>query len=1126
MSFGRLLFRNLWFHHKAHLAVLLGVAVGAAVLAGALLVGDSLRGSLRQRAETQRAGIDYALTAPRFFQPLPADKFPGTQIESVVLASGSIRHGEKVIRGATIIGGANELLRARPAASSDGAALAESLALELGARIGDTITLRHPKTSALPRESLLGRRDDKETTAEWEIAVSEILPDNSPAAQFQIFPGAAQPKNIYVPLRRIQQQAGAGAKVNAILARGGQRDALQEQLHRNLTLDDWGLILRNRESYLSIESSQSMLEPTIVDAVRDMAREQRLRLGETLVYLANRIGHDKQFIAYSVVAALDPALPAPLGPFLPMGVENLQDDEIILADWPESPLRDVSIGSKITLTYFEPELRDGKLVESQTSFRLRGRVQMTGVAADPYLTPTFPGVTDRLSLREWDPPFPYDNRLVQKRDEDYWKKYRTTPKAYVTLAAGQKLWGSRYGQLTTIRIAAEGSQSARLTGELLSRLPAEKGGFVFEDLRARNASASRGGQDFGGLFLGFSFFLIAAAMLLVGLLTRLNVERRASEVGLLMATGWTSRKVLSLFLLEGLAVAAVGAALGLAAAFLYAWLMIELLVRLWPDPHVGSFLGLHVGSTSLAAGWVGAVLMSAGMIFWALRGLRRVAPSALLAGVVQPAGQFANRKKPWLHWAVAGSGIVLGAVSLVAGVGLDNPMFRALSFFAGGSLLLTGFLAGLLHWLLRERHGLRAPHGLRAIAELGVRNAGRNPVRSLLTAGLLAAAAFLLVAVESFRRHPERDFENKSGGSGGFPLFVQTDLPIYGDLNGEGRQDILDALRIRYQQQADPTGKSVQERTRDAEETLKRASIFSLRVRAGDDASCLNLYQAGKPRLLGMPKSLRDRGGFRFVATAAKSSDERANPWLLLERELPEGVVPVIAEENTVTWMLKIGLGDEFTASDDQGRPVRLRVVAMLKDSVFQSEVLMSEEAFVRLYPREEGRKLHLVEAPPNQIDRVTTLLLQGLAKHGPTVGNSRDRVATFMAVENTYLTTFQLLGGFGLLLGVLGLAAALLRGTWERRGELALLRAVGYRRQALATLVLAENVLLLLCGLGIGVAAAAISVLPHVTAGGSMPFLRLSILLAVVLASGLAAGFWAVRAALAVPLLPALRRE
>ena len=67
MSFSKLLLRNLFFHRRGNFAVLLGVAVGTAMLTGALLVGDSLRGSLRDLTEERVAWIDYAMVSNRFF---------------------------------------------------------------------------------------------------------------------------------------------------------------------------------------------------------------------------------------------------------------------------------------------------------------------------------------------------------------------------------------------------------------------------------------------------------------------------------------------------------------------------------------------------------------------------------------------------------------------------------------------------------------------------------------------------------------------------------------------------------------------------------------------------------------------------------------------------------------------------------------------------------------------------------------------------------------------------------------------------------------------------------------------------------------------------------------------------
>src|SRR5438067_2847613 len=68
MTFARLLWRNLLYHRRGNLAVLLGVAVGTAVLVGALLVGDSLRGSLRALALRRLGWVDQAMVLPRFFR--------------------------------------------------------------------------------------------------------------------------------------------------------------------------------------------------------------------------------------------------------------------------------------------------------------------------------------------------------------------------------------------------------------------------------------------------------------------------------------------------------------------------------------------------------------------------------------------------------------------------------------------------------------------------------------------------------------------------------------------------------------------------------------------------------------------------------------------------------------------------------------------------------------------------------------------------------------------------------------------------------------------------------------------------------------------------------------------------
>src|SRR5579883_176475 len=1203
MTLKRLRLRNLLFHWRGNLAVFLGVVVGTAVLTGALLVGDSLRGSLRERTLQQLGWVEDALIAPRFFRQALASELAlsgaAEHVCPVILLQGTIvvrakgNEGpiRRQIRGVTVLGveghfwaafGKDNELR-----EGDRIALNSVLAQRLEVAAGDTVSLRLQKPSAIPRETMLGRRDDKSVIDDWPLTVGQVLNAGDGADSFSLRPELEAPRTVFVPLAALQERLGLAGRCNAILA-GGVHSPLAEPLRSHLRLADWGLVLqtpdervenlfqrldknqdgklqprecrdrmaasdvqvihpgrnpmltreevdnfyRKKRHYLSLESKQLLLEPFLAGAALAAAKDAGLRAAPTLVYLANTIAADSADIPYSVVAALDPTQPPPLGPFLPQDAKELAEDEIVLADWKESPLPR-KIGETVTLSFFPPT-HQGEAREEKATFRLAGFVPLEGVADDPDLTPEFPGITDKLSITEWDPPFPYDNKRIKPRDEDYWRAYRTTPKAYVTLATGQRLWGSRFGRLTSVRMAAEkgddlAEAATTFKKHLLDRLRPEQGGLVFNAVRVQALEASNKGTDFAMLFLGFSFFLIAASLLLVGLLFRLNIDRRAEEIGLLTAVGYRRAAVRRLLLGEGAVLAAAGAVVGTCLAMLYARMLLQLLAALWPGETLQSFLRPYFDPFSLALGAGGAFLVSMLTVVWAVFSLGRVAPSALLAGQMPGEGEkLGRRRRNWSWWLAAVS--LVGGLALLAGSGrVEDHEMRAMTFFGSGSLLLIACLAALSGWMRGTRWQTVEGHGLWSVARLGIRNAARHPGRSLLTAGLLASAAFLLVAVEAFRRHVDAH-EAVAQANGGFNLVAESDLPLFRDLNTkEGRQEVKDKLLPIYRDEFGGDNVRAERQAKEAAALLEQVKVVAFRVHAGDDASCLNLYQPLRPRLLGVPVSFieNQHGGFRFAARETHTESERANPWTLLQTTggtpVPPGQVPAFGEKNTVEWMLKSGLGGEIILPPDH----RLRIAGLLSDSVFQSSLLISEPNFLHMYSGHEGYNFFLIHTPEGKEAEVRRVLESAYGDRGLQVTPTVERLNAYLAVENTYLSTFQALGGFGLLLGSLGLAVVLLRGVWERRGELALLRALGYRRGTLGWLVLAENAFLLLVGLLAGTASALLAVSPHLLAGaGSIPWMHLFALLAGVVLVGLVAGALVTISTLRAPLILALRRE
>ncbi len=237
----------------------------------------------------------------------------------------------------------------------------------------------------------------------------------------------------------------------------------------------------------------------------------------------------------------------------------------------------------------------------------------------------------------------------------------------------------------------------------------------------------------------------------------------------------------------------------------------------------------------------------------------------------------------------------------------------------------------------------------------------------------------------------------------------------------------------------------------------------------------------------------------------------------------------MILEKNTANYALNLwgGLGETFQIADQRGQPLRLQVAALLADSIFQGDLMVGQREFLKCFPNTSGYRFFLVESPPERTAAVRKALERNLGDYGFVAETTGQRLAEFLAVQNTYLSTFQSLGGLGLLLGTLGLAAVQLRSVFERRGELALLRATGFRRRRLASLVLLEHTVLLMAGLAIGVAAALLAVLPQLLVRTtSLPWVSLAGTLLAVLALGLAAGGLAVRAALRAPLLRSLREE
>ena len=1180
MSSFRLILRSLTYHWRLSIAVALGVAVATAVLAGALLVGDSMRASLRELVVERLGRIDQILVADHFFRSGLADEIAATDrfaedftaARPAIVLEAAIEHQDASAAGrlhraghVTVLGtGAwfwewGRGVKPESLPGDGQIVLNRPLAETLAAGVGDEVIVRLARPGSIPADSPLGKKTG--SVRSRRLKVVAIVPARG-LGRFGLRFSQQLPLNAYLATETLQSILAQDDKVNAILIAGKLAKAaapqaaerrLAESIHPLLV--DFGLSIRHVErrfegtaaiDYYDLTSDRMILpRPVQQAALRSFAD---ISPQPALTYLANDIttAGGKARIPYSTLTGIDST--AALGPLdvdihgRPIG--QIADDEIVLNQWAADDLRQqmataktgrkqpgdpassesataaaLKVGDQITITYFEPESIHGTVRERRATLRLKAIAPLAPPGErplrtnDPDLTPEVPGVTDEQSLANWDPPFPYDPSRVRiappkEQDEDYWEAYRTTPKAFISLATARRLWSSRFGESTSIRVPPAPERTiASLAEQLRHSLDPAQLGFVFRPVKRLGLEAASGNTPFEWLFLGLSMFLIAAAVMLVALLFQLGVQRRLAEIGLLFSVGMRQRQVRSLMGIEGAIVATVGGAIGIAGGGAFAWAILTAL----ESPHwwlgaIGTpFLRLSATPRSLAIGYLVGVTVSLTVIVWGVRATGRVPVRQLLGGQAEPAPGFgrrpASRVMRWLPVIMLILALAFGLLAI--GLGGDA---QAGAFFGSGGLVLVGALALAGSRLRSETTRPLIAAGGWPLARLAWRNAARHPSRSLLTIGLVAVATFLIVAMSAFRLEPSLD------GAGGFDLIAESDAAIHQDLSSpDGRDDL---------------GFSTA-----AEREISESHIFSLRLEEGDDASCLNLYQAQQPRVAGVPQTLIDRGGFLWAGSAAESPAEQANPWLLLNKQIDArgSSIPVVIDHDTALYSLHLwsGVGEQLTMADQFGHPVTLEVVGLLAHSIFQGEVLIAESAFTRLFPDTSGFRLFLIDTPPDQLEPVAKALDDQLGDTGFHAVSTAERLARLLEIQNTYLSAFQSLGALGLILGTFGLATVQLQNVLERRGELALLRATGFRRWRLVELVMLENVFLLLGGLGIGVLAALVAILPHWLLGGaSIPWGSLLVILTGVVVTGMGVGLLTARSVLKAPLADALRGD
>ena len=1066
MSLWRLAKQSLGFYWRTNLGVLLTVVVSTAILTGALVVGDSVRHSLRMMVQARLGKTQLALVPQnRFFtaglanelaEELNTSAAPVLRVRGMITDGSDKRRANRIevlgvdARFFTIGAGGNPFGND----TGQGVVLNEQLATRLKVAVGDEVLLRIEKPSVMSRD--LPVSPDSDLSVAFRLEVRAVATE-AEFGRFSLRANQVSPLNAFVPLGWIQEKLGRDEQANVLLVAGNPEGGVSTEnanmaIKKRWQLADAGLKLRrlDEQDAIEVRSRRIFIEESLSEAA--------MRAGDNaigiLTYFVNELRFGDKVTPYSMVTAIGRSPDA--GSIVPI---EMRDDEIIITQWIADDLG-AKTGDMIELRYFTlTPMR--KLLEQAATFRVRRILPMASPAVDPDFMPDFPGMADVDNCRDWDSSIPVNLDKIRQKDEDYWDKYRGAPKAFITLEAGRKMWANRYGNLTGVRYQSNTTSVPNLAESLLKTVNPASVGLFFQPVRQSGVKAGGGTTDFGGLFLGLSMFLIIAALILMSLIFVFGVEKRSGQIGMLLAVGFSPKLIRRLLLIESGLLAIIGAIVGSAAALLYTRIMIYGLATAWQSAVAGSTIRFYARPATLFAGASAAIIVSLIAIWLTLRKQVSRPARELLAG--NPEWQFFGSKrvsKGRIGLAIAITAAV-GAVVLLAVLGKGDSSAVSAAFFGAGALLLIAGL-GFTHALLKIVAG-SWNRTIASLAGLGLRNSTRRSGRSLAVVGLLACGIFLVIAVGANRHDPLADAHKRDSGTGGFALFGQSSIGILHDLGSrEGRRSMsLD----------DPS--------------LEDMQVVQLRVRDGDDASCFNLNRAQSPQLLGVqPEKLQERGSFTFTNVIEGAASKDA--WNLLNRDLGSDVVPAVGDYATVIWALGKSVGDQLQYSDDKGNSFKLQIVGLLKNSILQGSLLISQDEFIKRFPSEEGYRMLLIDCQEQKIDAVTDKLSFGLKDFGLDLMPAAQRLAEFSSVENTYLSIFQMLGGLGLILGSVGLGLVVLRNVLDRRGELAMLRAVGFDKITLRKMIFHEHSGLMLGGLACGVVAALVAVGPALKSPGA----------------------------------------
>lgn len=661
--------------------------------------------------------------------------------------------------------------------------------------------------------------------------------------------------------------------------------------------------------------------------------------------------------------------------------------------------------------------------------------------------------------------------------------------------------------------------------------------------------AERVGEVFS-VFLTFisSFSVIAGLLLIVNIFTMLAEERK-TELGLSRAVGLTKGHLANLFLLEGALYALPAAAIGTFAGLLLALGLIAGF-NAFGDPLVFPAVPYRIEGASLLLAWSIGLLLTLGTVYVAARRVARINVVRAIRNLEEPErGQGTFPK-------VAGPVIAVAATLLtIASYIFDSFPLQVL----GPGLLAIGAGLTLRRWFVRRL--VYPPIALLlflyyAITVYTIQRYDTvegntfGPLRAVLMAICVVVIA---VYTETLARRIGsflsrfRALRAVARPAVSYPLYrkfrtgltlamfsvillVVTMFSIFGALFQPDPSKESGGYDVEGVTQSPPVDLAAQGRPLPS--TVEHYDALPYYQHYGGTLVRVNNQTPGhfgppQDRVFGIDASFARENRFTLLDRDARyATDAEAYAALANSNDLVIVAYPYSTDEDGNEDEHHVG--DSLTIESQGGR--RSFTIIGIQDQIHYEGIFVSQDALGRMFSNVDALYLIRLYDSDDALDTARRLEAD-FRDLGMDASSIRQEVLDESQSFRQIFTLIQLFLGLGLIVGILSLGIVTARGVIERRQEIGMLRALGFRPKDVGRVFLIETLTIVGMGVLIGTFCAIVvsyglykSQVEDLDIPYTIPWIELAVIAAIAFAATLLSTIAPIRRASRTPPADALR--